>query len=466
MRQHADRVAPVSATCLALAWAGAVAHHVFAIPGALAPGGVALALYVALEAVRLPGMGRAVLAGALAAALISWPALDDPGVALERATGAAVFFIAILLSGGFLREAAERSRVIARAGQALIGQPPARRNAALSFGAFAMGFILSFGTLQLLGAMVSRANSLRAANGREDVRSARERRSMLAVLRGFCMSTACNPISVVAALAVTFAPGARFDVLMTIAVTMALSLLALGALMDRLDAPAIRVESPPSPPSLAPVGGLVLIVLFVFACVFGVAAATGHRVVHAMLITVPTLALGWMALQHGFRPVAVMVRLIDQARTRYPGQRTEVTILASAGFSGTLVALALPVEPVAAVLREYVWLGIAVPALIFWWVMAGAQSALNPIITVTIAGAVLPAPLALGIAPEAVAAAYMVAWGVCTASSPFTLSVLIIAGITGQDSRHVAWHWNGGFSAAGALASTLVLLALAMVMPA
>jgi hypothetical protein len=120
------------------------------------------------------------------------------------------------------------------------------------------------------------------------------------------------------------------------------------------------------------------------------------------------------------------------------------------------------VEAIAQLLLEVALPGLLVPVLIFWWVMLGAQLALNPIITVTLAGAVLPVPLVLGVAPEVVAASYMIAWGVCTAASPFTLSVLIISGLAGQDSRTVAWHWNRRFSIIAAAGVTALLIALAM----
>ena len=122
-----------------------------------------------------------------------------------------------------------------------------------------------------------------------------------------------------------------------------------------------------------------------------------------------------------------------------------MVILASAGAAGAFIAAALPVEAIAAALRERELWTFALPSIVFWFICVGAQLAMNPILTAAVAGAVLPAPLLLGTPPVTVAAAYMMAWGIGTCVSPFTLSVLITAGIADRDSRTVAWQWNRGF---------------------
>lgn len=454
-------IAGSSALALSLVWAAALVHSLAGLAAAGWLAGLALAVYVLLQARALPGMGRLVLAGALLASALSLAVIDDHAAALAKAAGTASFFVAVLLSGGFLREAAERSDMVRRAGAALIGQPPARRNAALSFGGFAMGFILGFGTLQLLGAMVKQANTLEQAGGEARVQAIRERRSMLAVLRGFCMSTVTNPISIVLALALTYAPGTEVAALMPLVFAGAVAGLTIGGLLDWLAGPRIAPPAAGSVPSLRPVGGLVAFVLFVFACVFTVAWALELRIIQAVLLSVPAIAAGWMLRQEAGRPAGLARRLVTQALTRYPAQRMEVVILASAGFAGTLIATALPIEAIAARFDALAIPGALLPLLIFLFVVAGAQLALNPILTVTIAGAVLPAPLALGAPPEVVAAAYMTAWGVGTVGSPFTLSVLIVSGIAEKDSRTVAWRWNGAFflTMVAAMGAWLTLMA-------
>ena len=422
----------------------------------------ALLMYLCLQAWRLPRMGQIVLASALVSSAVCAAYIPNPWTVFESALELGCFFVSVLLSGGFLREAADRSAMVHAAGNALIAQAPARRNAALSFGAFAMGFILSFGTLQLLGSMVERANTLASANGDVSVQATRLRRSMLAVLRGFCMSTVCNPISIVMALALTYSPGAQWRTVMFIVVPSALVLLVFGGILDWWSGPRTSQTTSVQAPSLRPVARLVMLVIGVISAVLLVSSLFEIAVIHAVVVTVPVIAVAWIAIQHRGRLGAIVARLEWQAVTRFPAQRVEVTILASAGVAGAFLAAALPVDAIAAMVRTWSLPAIVLPLLVFWFMYLGAQLAMNPILTAAIAGAILPAPLMLGTPPEAVAVAYMAAWGVGTCASPFTLSVLIIAGIAKQDSRVIAWRWNRVFALGAACLVSVLLCALAV----
>jgi hypothetical protein len=55
-------------------------------------------------------------------------------------------------------------------------------------GGHLFGIILSYGTIELLAAMVMRANTLQAAGGSESVRALRSRRMLLVIYRSFCVT--------------------------------------------------------------------------------------------------------------------------------------------------------------------------------------------------------------------------------------------------------------------------------------
>lgn len=443
----------IAGVALASVWLFGVLDTVLGVEGAGLVAATGLAIYALTQLHALSLMGWLVLLGATAASVASWLHVARPVPLLTEALSVGCFFVSVLLSGGFLREAADRSAMILRAGTALIRQPPARRNAALSFGAFAMGFVLSFGTLQLLGSMVAKANTLDSAGGNAAVQATRLRRSMLAVLRGFCLSTVCNPISIVMALALTYAPGTAWFQLLVVVVPSAVVLLLYGALMDWIQGPRVAGSDTPVP-SLWPVAGVVGLVLAVVTAVLLVARLAEIPIIRSVLVTVPMFAFGWMVLQQRWRVWAVFARLEWQAVSRYPAQRVEVIILGSAGIAATFMAQALPVEQIAGAIGSWDLPSVILPLVVFWFVFIGANLALNPILTVSIAGAVLPAPLLLGASPLSVAAAYMLGWGLATCSSPFTLSTLIISGIAKRSSTEVAWHWNSLFGlSAGVLAS-------------
>ncbi|WP_444677669.1 hypothetical protein [Halomonas sp. E19] len=86
---------------------------------------------------------------------------------------------------GLLRLPAYRSRLVRRCGTAMLLQPPTRRYPILSAGSALFGIILNIGVLNLFAGMIEKSNTLAAAQGRAWVRQARQRRMMLALLRGF-----------------------------------------------------------------------------------------------------------------------------------------------------------------------------------------------------------------------------------------------------------------------------------------
>jgi len=429
----------------------------------------ALAVYLAHEWPRLPRTGRTILSIAAAMSLAAALALPEPGETALRAERAACYFPAFFAAVGLLRLAAERSPMIRRCGLHMLAQPPGRRYAALTVGANLFGIILSFGALQLLGAMIGRVNTRARAGGDERVREVRERRMLLATLRGFAMSPGWSPLSVALALALSVTPGARWQEVVPVAFVAAMSLLALGWLADRLGHPPPRT-------GLALIASrdrwtvqLRLAALVGAIFLFSVAAEMllRLRLVDAVMLCVPLAALGWIAAQHarwGHRRAASLAArvLVRRSRAVFPAWRTEIAILGSAGFAGAMLAPLAPTEAVAAAFEALRLPGAAAPAVIVGLMVLGSQVALNPIITVSLIGAALPPPEALGAAPAAVAAAYMTGWGVAVASSPYTLSTLIVAGLAGRRSEEVAWRWNGRYSAVATVLAGLVLAAASL----
>jgi C4-dicarboxylate transporter len=81
-----------------------------------------------------------------------------------------------------------------------------------------------------------------------------------------------------------------------------------------------------------------------------------------------------------------------------------------------------------------------------------AQATLNPIIAVTLLGAVLPPPAALGVTPTALGLAYLCAWAVSAAMTPMSASAITTARWAGGVGEEVSPYdvtnrWNRGFVA-------------------
>ncbi len=116
------------------------------------------------------------------------------------------FFAFFLIALGLLKEAALTSKSVNLTGRALLQQQPLRRYALLTFASHLLGILMSVGAINLLGTMIHR--SLHDNKDTVDTRinSARQRRMMLAVVRGFCSIPLWAPTSVTMTLLVTTIP--------------------------------------------------------------------------------------------------------------------------------------------------------------------------------------------------------------------------------------------------------------------
>ncbi|HZD25259.1 MAG TPA: hypothetical protein VE631_03285, partial [Alphaproteobacteria bacterium] len=288
-----------------------------------------LASYVLLQAPRLPRAGKLILLVAMAVGLGCLGFVGDPAAVAGKAARTGSYYATLFTAVGFLRAAAEGSPMIRRCGRHMMAQPPTRRYAALTLGANLFGLILSFGTLHLLGTMVKRANTLAAAGGDARVQAVRARRLFTAVLRGFAMSPGWSPLSISLAVSLSVTPGAHWEGVLPLAFVTAMALLALGWLMDVVTAPRVRPRAP------GPAGGgerwtvhlrLIALIAFIFVVAVVLEKALAIRLLDGVILSVPVIAVVWIALQGRRRGAAVALaltgrRIARQVREVFPTYR-------------------------------------------------------------------------------------------------------------------------------------------------
>lgn len=423
-----------------IAWAGSLGDLLFHLPGAGMIAGVAIMLFLTLEFGRQRPMVRAVLVLLISAGLVAVACAPDPLGALIAAWRRGAAYASFFLALGALRLAAQHSVVIRRCGAQLLAQPPGRRYLAMTAGGHLFSIILSYGAIDLLGAMLRDAHA--KARGR----------MMLAAYRGFGTMNCWSPLNIMTAVVSAAVPGANLWPLLPAGFAVAMLMLGIGIWLDR--------RMPMAPEAALPsrdrwtihfaVIGLVILVSVLAWAVghgFGVGLSTG------ITASVPAVALVWAAVQSRRQ---IWSRLVE-FHAALPGFRGEAGVLAAGGFLGVALGAALPVGGLAP------WLAVlppvAVPLLVPLVLLATGLVGLNPIAIVAVIGAAVPDPAALGVAPSVLAFACMLGWGVGVGMTPMSASAIATARWSDSDPVTVTTVWNRDFTLLALILASLAIVA-------
>ena len=404
-------------------------------------------LLLALTAIGM--FGIAVAHAPLALFLSAW----------RRGAAYAAFFLAL----SSLRDAAETSKLVRRCGQHLVAQPPGRRYAALTSGGHLFGIILSYGAIDLLGAMVMRANTLQAAGGSEHVRALRTRRMLMAIYRGFAVMNCWSPLNLMTAVVSTAVPAAPMRLLLPIAFCVSVGMAAIGWLEDHFSALRSATTGGSRPRTIESWAIHLRVVALVGAVML--LAELGSALIRVSLVAmvtliVPVVGLTWTVVQAWrfisvanpiSRIAAVVIRRTAGFFHRIPNFRAEATVLAGSGFMGVAVGSALP----SAVLTPlFVHLPpIVIPLLIPALLIATGQLGLNPIALIALVGAAMPDPNVFGVSPAVLAFACMLGWGLAVNMTPMSASAIATARWAGVSPWTVSTAWNAVFTFSALLLS-------------
>jgi hypothetical protein len=475
----------LSAWLYSFVWAATLVSQLAGLAALGNAAGLALLTFLLLEFSRQRRYAQVLFLAFLAAGMVGVAEAHDP-LALflagwRRGAVYAAFFYAL----GALRDAAETSPLVRRCGRHLVAQPPGRRYAALSAGGHLFGIILSYGVMELFGAMVARANTLAAAGGIAEVQALRGRRMLMAVYRGFAAMNCWSPLNIMTAVVSTAVPGAPMRLLMPFAFLVSLASMAAGWLEDRRTAARLAARLPPgrSPPPASDerwsvhlrIAGLVLLVM---ALAEGSAWLFAVPLVGGVTMAVPAVGFGWIVAQARAqvgrlargRPGAAQWRLLGRVLRRrlrrfllrVPGFRGEATILGASGFVGITLGALLPTllptlggGPGGPALPP-ILLPLTVPVIL----IATGQIGLNPIAVVALIGAAIPHPAALGVPASVLAFSAMLGWGLAINVTPMSATAIATARWAGVDPWTICTTWNARY-AAGALVLTWLAIALA-----
>ncbi|MCR6631469.1 MAG: hypothetical protein NVV74_16260 [Magnetospirillum sp.] len=417
---------------------------------------VLLVAFLAVEWGRMAANARIMVAIAVLATAAASTVIAEPLRAVEEALDAGAFFATFFANQFFLREAARTSPLVHRCSAFFVNQAPPKRYVLLTLGGYLFGIILSLGVLSLLGIMITRRNSLTAAGGIRTVRELRERRMILPLLRGFSVTTLASPLSISMALMLNVLPGLHWTAILPLGVATGALLLGLGWMQDRMRPPCPPGSVVPLPevgrdtPALL---GVVALVLLVFALAVAVEHIAAIPLSRAILVSLPLVGVGWLAAQYldyGARTGSLLIgrRIVRNAAKTFPNYRTEIAILSSAGFIGTLFSALVPSDWLGTVLSSSLLPPALLPILAVLMVVVPALAGVNPIVSVTILASGLAASPNLAVSPEVLAVSLMAGWCMAINSSALTASSMLLGELIGRPAETIVLRWNGPFTVA------------------
>ena len=446
-------------SCLLLVTLATLIHLVGGSVAWQAAGIVALLLYLMTLKGQLTRMAKGLLCAAGVLTLLALWRSPTPGQLLFEASGRFAFFATFVVALSMLRLPAYRSRLVRRCGQSMLLQPPSRRYPILSLGSALFGIILNIGVLNLFAAMIEKSNTLSAAQGRGWVREARQRRMMLALLRGFSLAPLISPMGIGVAVVLSSLPQVTWPQLAPYILGAAALIFMAGWAVDYFTGPHPPANKTYVTPSLRPLAQFSVLLIGIVALVFSIAWLLELRLPIAALLGAPTGALLWLAWQrrrlgYGGLPAAITA-VHRQLPWLLSPSANEIVVLGAAGYLGHVCVGLVDTQQLAPLLAVLDPLGTLNAVLAMLMVVGLAQIGVNPIVTVTLLVGLLPTMGIEGLTPELIGASLMVGWALALMSSPMTASMLILSRFTGVTATRIGYRWNGRF-----LVAAIPLLAL------
>ena len=446
-------------SCLLLVTLATLIHLVGGSVAWQAAGIVALLLYLVTLKGQLTRMAKGLLCAAGVLTLLALWRSPTPGQLLFEASGRFAFFATFVVALSMLRLPAYRSRLVRRCGQSMLLQPPSRRYPILSLGSALFGIILNIGVLNLFAAMIEKSNTLSAAQGRAWVREARQRRMMLALLRGFSLAPLISPMGIGVAVVLSSLPQVTWPQLAPYILGAAALIFMAGWAVDYFTGPHPPANKTYVTPSLRPLAQFSVLLIGIVALVFSIAWLLELRLPIAALLGAPTGALLWLAWQrrrlgYGGLPAAITA-VHRQLPWLLSPSANEIVVLGAAGYLGHVCVGLVDTQQLAPLLAVLDPLGTLNAVLAMLMVVGLAQIGVNPIVTVTLLVGLLPTLGIDGLTPELIGASLMVGWALALMSSPMTASMLILSRFTGVPATRIGYRWNGRF-----LIAAIPLLAL------
>lgn len=435
--------------------------------------GIALVAFLVIGQSRLGTRERLLI---LAAILVSLAALylnSAPKALFAKALAQASFLAAFMVLLALLRDGAVTSPSVLALGKFLTRRPPGQRYLAIHTGGHALGMILNFGALSLLGPLIQRGVEADSADNPE-LAEWRLRRQISALARGFSWIIAWSPTAVTQAVVAAIVTGAKPLLVSLIGIIAAAGVVVIGWTEDRITgkrARAVLASHDALPrPDLAAIEfprtafarfGSVCLALAAISAVL--IAFNGTKVVPSLMLASPVVTCVWIWLQFRNAPDglrAVTGRLKQIATKSIPDGSPEAVTLACAGFIGIVAVGLADADALARSTGILNWPPIVIYLAAMTIVPLASNLAMPPMLTVTFMGSFYSALPASDINPTVLAASMALGWALNLTASPFGATALILGRITAIPGTVLSWKWNTAFTLAAWIWAACVIVAI------
>lgn len=363
----------------------------------------------------------------------------------------------LVVSISTIRNAARGSPLVANVGRALFAVSGRQRTVFLVLATHFSGVILSFGVLNLFGAVVDRM----VEESAEPADSERLRLNIL-MLRASAAVSAWSPLAVAMVVSLLTIPGVTWLgvlpwTLFSAAIVLGLALLVAGrnpaGPQNGSGANLLREPAP---------WRLLSLVAILVITIPSVAALLDVHMSAATLLSVPIFSLVWMLLQEGGAPGRTLrfARRVNGFVSReLPVMITEFGFIMSASLLASAMMLLIDPDVLAPFIAGLGSTNLLIPVLVMWIFTLLAPLGLNAVFCGTLFAALYPLAAVHGVSPVTWLVAVTGGFMLWLMISPMSIIVLIAARQTGHSVRDIIYRQNLGFAfVSGGLLSLWVVV--------
>ena len=343
---------------------------------------------------------------------------------------------------------AESSPAVAESGRFITNQPSGRRYFALSNGTAFMAILFNLGVVSLLCPLIRRG--VEVAYPGDPLNPVRERRQVIAMLRGFAWCVIWSPTALAPLALMELIPGVDRQLWIGYGLLIYTFMMLAGWVEDRIRYRDLRRrggarrDPPPFPARSLFHFGLVM--MWLLGIGLAVMHLSGDGVVFGLMVACPIIMVGWIIMQNGgparLDRAAAGRRFAEIICDRISGSASLAVTLACSGFVGRAAAALIPAEQVASALGLEAMPGYVFLSLIPVTIAGLSYLALSPIMMAVFFGSVLGSLPSLPADPTLTALSISCGWAITMTFAPFATVVLLIAKANGYSELKLSLIWN------------------------